>query len=103
VTLSGGRAKYTFTIPAAEGEIAFTGTVNSDAKIVPPIQGDQVSATAMVKATSVGATSTPVIPFGADEVDAATVAVSQLASTITTLTFSITNDLKTFSDFMAKL
>jgi hypothetical protein len=37
VTLVGGKAKYTFTVSAAEGEIEFRGTLSSDAKIVPPI------------------------------------------------------------------
>jgi hypothetical protein len=47
------------TAKNVDGEFSFTGAVSSDAKIVPP--------------------------FGADEVDAATAAVKQLASAISTL------------------
>jgi hypothetical protein len=55
------RAKAVLTVNAknVDGEFSFTGAVSSDAKIVPP--------------------------FGADEVDAATAAVKQLASVISTL------------------
>ncbi|HUW78326.1 MAG TPA: hypothetical protein VMV52_06205 [Candidatus Nanopelagicaceae bacterium] len=103
VTLSGGKAKYAFTVPAAEGEFSFTGAIGSDPKIVPPIQGDKVSANAVVKAASVAGTPTPVIPFAADQIEAATAAVNQLATTITTLSAAIIGDLKAFSDAIAKL
>jgi hypothetical protein len=103
VTLVGGLAQYSFTVPQVDGEFSFTGVVSSDTKIVPPIQGDKVTVNAVVKAVNTGPIPLLVTLFGADEVDAATAAVSQLATTIATLAAIIVDDLKAFSDAMSKL